>query len=94
MIFFQFYLNKDIRSSIAGLGGCPYAPGATGNVSTEDIVHMAEEMGIQTGMNVDTLIDTAKEVLDILELKGDSYMLTAGPSSNLVEGPTKQSKQG
>src|SRR5690625_6906127 len=44
-------------SSIAGLGGCPYPPGATGNVATEDLAHMLEEMGIQTGTNIDRLIE-------------------------------------
>jgi hydroxymethylglutaryl-CoA lyase len=49
-------------SSLGGLGGCPYAPGATGNIVTEDLVFMLEAMGLNTGVNVDALI-TAREVL-------------------------------
>ncbi|HRK07900.1 MAG TPA: hydroxymethylglutaryl-CoA lyase [Pseudobdellovibrionaceae bacterium] len=45
-------------SSIAGLGGCPYAPSATGNVATEDVVYMLERMGLKTDLNLDALIET------------------------------------
>ncbi len=80
-------------SSIAGLGGCPYAPGATGNVSTEDLAHMLEEMEIATGTDLDSLITAAKNVRDLLGVPGDSYMLKAGPSSSLHgEAPTAQKK--
>lgn len=44
-------------TSVAGLGGCPYAKGATGNVATEDVVYMLHGMGIETGVNLDQLID-------------------------------------
>ena len=47
-------------ASIAGLGGCPFAPGATGNVPTEDMVHMLHEMGIETGIGLPALITTAR----------------------------------
>ena len=49
-------------SSLGGLGGCPYAPGATGNIVTEDLVFMLEAMGLSTGVDVDALI-AAREVL-------------------------------
>ncbi|MFL9813011.1 hydroxymethylglutaryl-CoA lyase [Stutzerimonas sp. VN223-3] len=45
-------------SSVSGLGGCPYSPGATGNVATEDVVYLLHGLGIQTGVNLDTLVDT------------------------------------
>lgn len=81
-------------SSIAGLGGCPYAPGATGNVATEDLAHMLEEMGINTGTNIDALIAAAKDVRDIIGVPGDSYLLKAGPSSSLHEElPSGQQKR-
>lgn len=48
-----------IDASFAGLGGCPFAPGATGNVATEDVVWMFEAMGVQTGVDLDRLIDVA-----------------------------------
>jgi hydroxymethylglutaryl-CoA lyase len=45
-----------VDSSVAGLGGCPYARGASGNVATEDVVYMLEESGVETGVNLDALI--------------------------------------
>jgi hydroxymethylglutaryl-CoA lyase len=50
-----------IDSSFAGLGGCPFAPGATGNVSTEDVVWMFEAMGVSTGITLDTLVAVARD---------------------------------
>jgi hydroxymethylglutaryl-CoA lyase len=47
-------------ASVAGLGGCPFAPGATGNVATEDAVWMFEGMGIKTGINLAALIETGQ----------------------------------
>ena len=51
-------------SSLGGLGGCPYAPGASGNVVTEDLVFMFEAMGIKTGVNLDLLFEARKSVQD------------------------------
>lgn len=48
----------NFQSSVAGLGGCPYAKGATGNVATEDVVYLMHGMGIETGVDLDALIDT------------------------------------
>ena len=48
---------SNFQSSVAGLGGCPYAKGATGNVATEDVVYMLHGMGIDTGIDLDALID-------------------------------------
>jgi hydroxymethylglutaryl-CoA lyase len=47
-------------ASVAGLGGCPYAPGASGNVATEDIVYMLHGLGIETGVNLDKLVDAGE----------------------------------
>ncbi|MBM7584436.1 hydroxymethylglutaryl-CoA lyase [Bacillus pakistanensis] len=49
-------------TSAGGLGGCPFAPGASGNVATEDVVYMLEEMGIETGIDLDTLIEAIDKV--------------------------------
>jgi hydroxymethylglutaryl-CoA lyase len=49
----------DFESSIGGLGGCPFAPRAVGNICTEDFVHMAHEMGIETGIDLDALLKVA-----------------------------------
>jgi hydroxymethylglutaryl-CoA lyase len=54
-------------TSIAGLGGCPYAKGATGNVATEDVVYMLHGMGIDTGIDLDKLIDAGQFISDYLQ---------------------------
>jgi hydroxymethylglutaryl-CoA lyase len=51
-----------IDSAAGGLGGCPYAPGATGNVATEDVVYMLEGLGIATGVDMDKLLQATNEV--------------------------------
>ncbi len=48
---------RTFDSSVAGLGGCPYAPGASGNVATEDVVHLMESLGLQTGIDMNRLLD-------------------------------------
>ena len=48
---------RDFDSSVAGLGGCPYAPGAAGNLATEDLVYMLHGMGIETGIDLEALIE-------------------------------------
>jgi hydroxymethylglutaryl-CoA lyase len=64
-------------ASVAGLGGCPYAKGATGNVSTEDVVYMLNGMGIDTGIDLDKLIDAGKYISDYLQRKPNSRAATA-----------------
>jgi hydroxymethylglutaryl-CoA lyase len=49
---------RTFDASIAGLGGCPYAAGASGNVATEDVVYMLHGLGIATGIDLDRLVDT------------------------------------
>jgi len=53
-------------ASVAGLGGCPYAKGATGNVATEDVVYLLHGMGIETGIDLDRLIDAGQFISDAL----------------------------
>lgn len=72
-------------SSFAGLGGCPFVPGAAGNVSSEDVVHMMDEMGIKTGLNIKKLLDLAYRVRQLVEHDTDSYLLRAGPSKDLIK---------
>jgi hydroxymethylglutaryl-CoA lyase len=55
-----------IDSSAAGLGGCPYAPGATGNVATEDVLYMLHGMGVETGVSLDAVIDTGRFICEAL----------------------------
>ena len=64
-------------TSIAGLGGCPYAKGATGNVATEDVVYMLHGMGIETGIDLDKLVDAGKFISDSLGRKPNSLAATA-----------------
>lgn len=81
-------------SSIAGLGGCPYAPGASGNIATEDLVHALAEMGIETGIHLDTLMDVARDVKQTIGHDGGSFLLQAGPCSRLYDKPKGQEKLG
>lgn len=77
-------------ASIAGLGGCPFAPGATGNIAAEDAVHMVEEMGIRTGVDLAALLDVARRVAAVVG-HADSAILKAGPSSKLL-GPLPEAQ--
>ena len=56
----------NFQSSVAGLGGCPYAKGATGNVATEDVVYLLQGMGIDTGIDLDKLIDAGQFISEHL----------------------------
>jgi hydroxymethylglutaryl-CoA lyase len=53
-------------SSVAGLGGCPYAKGATGNVATEDVLYMLDGMGIETGVEMARLVEAGRFVCDAI----------------------------
>ncbi len=64
--------------SIGGLGGCPYAPGASGNVATEDLVNMLEEMGIETGIDLNRLIGCARYARTIIQKDLPSHLLSSG----------------
>jgi hydroxymethylglutaryl-CoA lyase len=64
-------------TSVAGLGGCPYAKGATGNVATEDVVYMLRGLGIDTGIDLDKLVDAGRFISDFLERKPNSRAATA-----------------
>jgi hydroxymethylglutaryl-CoA lyase len=66
-------------ASIGGLGGCPYAPGASGNAVTEDVVHMLDDLGIETGIDLAALIDCARLAQEIVGRELPSAMLHAGP---------------
>src|SRR5687768_3461031 len=64
-------------ASSAGLGGCPYAKGATGNVATEDVVYMLHGLGIETGIDMDKLVDAGQYISDFLQRKPNSRAATA-----------------
>ena len=67
------------ESSFGELGGCPVPPGSTGNISTEDLVSMLEEMGVETGVDLTKLIAASSEVQKVLGRPLGAHLLTAGP---------------
>jgi hydroxymethylglutaryl-CoA lyase len=67
----------NFQSSVAGLGGCPYAKGATGNVATEDVVYMLQGMGIETGIHLDKLIDAGVFISNALGRQPNSLVSRA-----------------
>ncbi len=80
-------------SSFAGVGGCPFVPGAAGNVATEDLLHMLDEMGIETGIDLDQVMALSREVTRMVGHKTDSYLLRAGKASDLIlDVPKRQAK--
>ncbi|MBN7821309.1 hydroxymethylglutaryl-CoA lyase [Bowmanella sp. Y57] len=66
-----------IDSSVAGLGGCPYAKGASGNVASEDVVYMLHGMGIDTGINLDALVDAGHAIMQALGRENQSKVAKA-----------------
>jgi hydroxymethylglutaryl-CoA lyase len=68
-------------ASLGGLGGCPYAPGATGNVCTEDLVHMFQCMGCDTGVDLDALLAVARDLPEMVGHEVPGQVMKAGPSS-------------
>jgi hydroxymethylglutaryl-CoA lyase len=70
---------ESFESSFGELGGCPVPRGATGNIATEDLVSMLEEMGIDTGVDLERLLEAARAVRDVLGRPLGSHTLVAGP---------------
>ena len=75
----------DFDASVGGLGGCPYAPGASGNIATEELVHMVEDMGIDTGVDLEALLDTAAYAERAVGRTLPSQVLRAGPRTRLAQ---------
>jgi hydroxymethylglutaryl-CoA lyase len=69
----------DFDASVGGLGGCPYAPGASGNIASEELVHMVEDMGVATGVDLEALIEVARLAEGIVGRELPSQVLRAGP---------------
>jgi len=70
---------ESFESSFGELGGCPFPPGATGNIATEDLVSMLHEMGIETGIDLEKLLLAAREAQKVLGRPLGSHTLVAGP---------------
>ena len=75
---------SDFDASVGGLGGCPYAPGATGNIATEELVHMVEDMGVATGVDLAAMIDVAAQAERLVGRRLPSQVLRAGPRTRTV----------
>ena len=74
---------REYESSFAGLGGCPFAPGATGNICTEDLVYLLHECGYETGINLDKLAEVAREVQTVIGRELPGQYMKAGPRLKL-----------
>jgi hydroxymethylglutaryl-CoA lyase len=83
-------LNAGIErydASLGGLGGCPYAPGATGNVCTEDLVHMLQAMGCNTGVDLDALLACAAQLPALIGHDVSGQVVKAGKSDRCFPPP-------
>jgi hydroxymethylglutaryl-CoA lyase len=86
-------LNTGINrfdSSLGGLGGCPYAPGATGNICTEELVHMFDLMGENTQMDIDLLLKCSSDLQKLIGRTLPSQLLMAGKVDALHQAPCQQ----
>jgi hydroxymethylglutaryl-CoA lyase len=70
---------RTFDASLGGLGGCPYAPGASGNVATEDVAHMLDCMGYDTGLDIDGLVEAALQLEPMVQHRLSSQLPYAGP---------------
>jgi len=68
-----------LDASIGGLGGCPFAPNATGNIATEDLVYLLEREGVSTGIDIDRLIETSEWLSQLLGRRLEGQLYRAGP---------------
>lgn len=68
------------ETSIGGLGGCPFAPGAAGNTATEDLVNMLNEIGVETNIDLNALVNTSKDLEEKLEMKFTGHMVHVNAS--------------
>ena len=71
------------ESSLGGLGGCPFAPGATGNICTEDLVYLLDEMGVDSGIDLRALIEVARRLERVVGRQLPGQLMKAGPRLHL-----------
>jgi hydroxymethylglutaryl-CoA lyase len=79
-----------VDSALGGLGGCPYAPGASGNVATEDVVYMLEGMGVRTGIDLDKLVEVSRLASTLVghEMPSKYYRAYVGARGRSAGGST------
>lgn len=74
----------EFDAAVAGLGGCPYAPGASGNIATEEVVAMLDDMGVETGVDIEALLEVATFAETMVGHQAPSQVLRAGPRLRTV----------
>jgi hydroxymethylglutaryl-CoA lyase len=79
-----------IDASLSGIGGCPFAPGATGNICTEDTVHMLEACGVATGVDLDALLTLSRRMPGLLGHDVPGQIARAGKRTDLHPCPAAQ----
>ena len=84
---------RSFDGSVSGIGGCPFAPGATGNICTEDLVHLLHALGYETGVDLDALIDVSSTLEADLGVTLPSHLLRAGPRFRVAR-PTPADRTG
>jgi hydroxymethylglutaryl-CoA lyase len=77
-------------SSVAGLGGCPYARGATGNVATEDVLYLMHGLGIETGVDIFKIVAAGDMICKIIAKKNQSKVANALLANSCQEAQSKQ----
>ena len=82
----------EFDSAIGGLGGCPYAPNASGNIATEDLVNMLAEMNIETGVDLDALLEVSRLTQKVIPHILDSSLAQSGKPWVLHKAPDQQDK--
>ena len=81
------YGVTNLDGSIGGLGGCPFAPGASGNVCSEDLVHCLAAMGVETGIDLDRLVAVSRRVQEIIGRALPGQIVKAGKSTRRYPVP-------
>ena len=84
---------RTVDSSVAGLGGCPYAKGATGNVATEDVVYMLNGMDLTTGIDIEQLVDASEFICGVLNRPLNSKAGSAIAAKRQVTKRFKQAQE-
>ena len=80
---------NSFESSVGGLGGCPFAPGATGNVCTEDLVYLMDELGLKSGIDLVKLIEVAKRLEEVIGRELPGQVMKAGQRLDLHPLPSR-----
>jgi hydroxymethylglutaryl-CoA lyase len=78
-----------LDASIGGVGGCPFAPAATGNIATEDLLYMLDRSGIESGVSLTALIETARWLQEQLGRPIPGMLMKAGPFPKVAAGPNQ-----